>query len=279
MPAVRDALTKGNAVHLRLLHTLYRSRPVPFVYWSAVHRVVKRLVSVGDPLFSEPPSVHGGVLRDPRLQDLLRHDALGAWSLDPGTIDLVWSHVLTRQPRTILECGAGSSTLVLGKYLETAGVPGALAVSVEQDLPYKEEIERRLATSGLQHFVRVLHAPLSADHSYQLDPLTMKAQLGSRKADLLVIDGPSGRPGCRVWTLPLLAPFCRQGTRWFLDDAFRDGEVSVLRAWAATRGVSVEGIYPIGKGLATGVIEQPEGVTFEAVTRALGRAPSAARPA
>jgi len=96
MPAVRDALTKGNAVHLRLLHTLYRSRPVPFVYWSAVHRVVKRLVSVGDPLFSEPPSVHGGVLRDPRLQDLLRHDALGAWSLDLASGRFVGTESLAR---------------------------------------------------------------------------------------------------------------------------------------------------------------------------------------
>ena len=54
----------------------------------------------------------------------------------------------------------------------------------------------------------------------------------------------------------MLAPYSRAGTRWFLDDAFRDGELDILRNWARQPEFGVQGIVPIGKGLATGVIRK-----------------------
>jgi len=50
----------------------------------------------------------------------------------------------------------------------------------------------------------------------------------------------------------MLAKFSHHGARWFLDDAFRDGELGILRKWQRLPGIEVNGIYPIGKGLATG---------------------------
>jgi hypothetical protein len=46
--------------------------------------------------------------------------------------------------------------------------------------------------------------------------------------------------------------------RWFLDDAFRDGELGVLNQWTGLSGIFVDGIYPIGKGLGAGVVNDPE---------------------
>jgi hypothetical protein len=257
------------AAHLRVLRALRGHRPVSFTYWSVAHRIARWLRATEDPLFEEPAPILGRALSHPTLRELLEHDQLGAWSLDPRTIDLVWAHLHRHRPRTIIECGAGVSTLVIGKYFEACGGDRS-SLSLEQDAPYKEQIEARLLTHGMQRWCRVIHAPLSADDFYQIDHAAVAAELGARKADLLLLDGPSGRPGCRVWTLPVLAPFCRPGTRWFLDDAFRDGEMSVLRAWSRLRGVSVDGIYPVVKGFATGVISDPAGITFDAVSRAIG---------
>ena len=99
-----------------------------------------------------------------------------------------------------------------------------------------------------------MHAPLSVENAYQFDKKLVWIATHAKLADCVIIDGPSGPPGCRLSTLPSIIEFCRHGTRWFLDDALRDGELAVLSEWSKHPGIVVEGIYPIGKGLATGVI-------------------------
>jgi len=136
--------------------------------------------------------------------------------------------------------------------------------SLEQDMQIKEAIEGRLTEAGLSEHVRILHTPLSAQGTYQLDIGKLWGLLGSKRADWLLIDGPFGPEGCRVSTLTLLARFCRPGARWFMDDAFRDGELRILREWFGLPGIVVEGIYPIGKGLGTGIVKDPQRVAMEA---------------
>jgi hypothetical protein len=270
---LRRLTTDKKAVHLRALQALRGQRPVPFAYWSAAHRLARGLLTGEDRLFSEPPPIAGAVLSDPGLRALLMHDQLGGWSLDPSTIELLWSELHRHRPGVIVECGAGASTLVLGHYLATSDLAGGVSLSIEQDAAYRQQIEARVAEHRMQRWCHLLHTSLSAHDSYDVDLPAVRSLLGSRPADLLMIDGPSGRPGCRLWTLPVLAPLCRPGTRWFLDDAFRDGEMSALRAWARLPGVSVIGIHPVVKGLATGVIDDPRKVTFDAVARAAGVRP------
>jgi hypothetical protein len=269
-------VTDKKTVHLRTLRALHGERPVPFAYWSAAHRLARGILAGADRLFSEPPPVAGAVLGDPRVRELLMHDQLGGWSLDPPTIELLWTQLHRHRPGAIVECGSGASTLVLGQYLATSGVADGVSVSIEQDGAYREHVEARVAQHGLRRWCHVLHAPLTAHDSYQVDLAEVRSRLGSRPVDFLLIDGPSGRPGCRLWTLPALAPLCRRGARWFLDDAFRDGEMAVLRAWSRLPGVSVIGIHPVVKGLATGVIDDPREITFDAVASAAGVRPPAA---
>ena len=59
-------------------------------------------------------------------------------------------------------------------------------------------------------------------------------------------------------TLPQLAPLCAAGAKWFLDDSLRDGELRALQVWANLPGITVQGIYPLGKGLATGFVMDPD---------------------
>ena len=122
----------------------------------------------------------------------------------------------------------------------------------------KEAVEKRLEACGLKQFVTILHAPISKRGDYQFDANELRKHLGSQEVDWLIIDGPAGPEGCRVSTLPFLARFCRPGARWFLDDAFRDGELKFLNHWDSIPGIEVERIYPIGKGLGAGVVNDPE---------------------
>jgi len=48
-----------------------------------------------------------------------------------------------------------------------------------------------------------------------------------------------------------------------LDDAYRDGELSVLNKWTTLNGIMVDGIHPIGKGLGTGIVKYPEVIGTE----------------
>jgi len=53
---------------------------------------------------------------------------------------------------------------------------------------------------------------------------------------------------------PMLERFARPDARWFLDDAFRDGELDCLREWNQQQRCSIAGIWPIG-GLAMGTVQ------------------------
>jgi hypothetical protein len=44
------------------------------------------------------------------------------------------------------------------------------------------------------------------------------------------------------------------GTRFYLDDAFRDGEIDAALRWQSLGGVSIEGIRRVDKGLLIGCV-------------------------
>lgn len=252
--------------HLRLLKFAQVKRPVPLSYWLSLRIAVKTIFRSPDPLSVAYDVLEntGASLKSPDLQRLLWNDVLGTWALDVPTIDFLWERMERDTPKIIIECGAGISTLVLARYAmnhSSGSGNHPLVVSLEQSSEVKQETESRLAKDGSSNHIRILHVPVSAQGRYELETDQLALQLGEEKVDWLLIDGPSGPDGCRVWTLPLLSKLCRPGARWFLDDAFRDGELSVLREWSRLPGVVVEGIYPIGKGLATGVVKDPQQVT------------------
>lgn len=253
--------------HLRLLKFAQVRRPVPLSYWLVLRIAVKTIFRSPDPL-SIPYDVlqdTGASLKSSELQRLLWNDELGTWALDVPTIDFLWERMERDTPRIIIECGAGISSLVLARYATNYASRSRshpLIVSLEQSAQVKQETASRLARDGLSKHIRILHAPLSDQGRYEVETDQLALELKEEKVDWLLIDGPSGPDGCRFWTLPLLSKLCRPGARWFLDDAFRDGELKTLRDWSRLAGVVVEGIYPIGKGLATGVVKEPGQVTL-----------------
>lgn len=263
LKAIRPLIT----YHLQVLRRLYGKRPLPLAYWLRCRSILWCFCHSPNPLSLAPTLAHGvgASLPVKDLADFLRDDLISGWTLDGETITFLWNLLQQEQPKVIIECGAGLSTLVFARGFETYGFGSSNSrslVSLEQNLWVKKAVETRLQGCGLEQRVSVMHSPVSRGGEYQIDPNQLRAHLGSKKVDWVVIDGPAGPDGCRASTLPSLAQFCRPGARWFLDDAYRDGELEVLNQWTGLTGVVVDGIYPIGKGLGTGFVTDPDNVRY-----------------
>jgi hypothetical protein len=242
------------------------ARPIPLRQWLAMRRLLRRAcdapAAAADALVPPMDTFRGAgrSLRDPELSRLLADDELGTWALDVTSIEALWDRLRAERPAAVVEFGAGVSTVLLARYAQWRRAEGGdvVIVSIEQDAGVRDRVGRRLADSSLAEGVHVLHAPLSESSHYRLDLEQVARCLRGRPIDWVLVDGPAGPGGCRISTLPDVLPLCRDGARWFLDDALRDGELGILRDWSRRSGLTVEGIYPIGKGLATGVVRRGE---------------------
>jgi predicted O-methyltransferase YrrM len=226
-----------------------------------MRRFMRRVCAAPDALVPPMETFRGtgAALSDPELARILEKDELGTWALDVASIEVLWEKLQSDRPAAVLEFGAGVSTIMLARHAQwraTSGAERPIIISLEQDAGVREKVEQRLASLELHEGIHVLHAPLSETSRYRIDLDQVKQRLNGRAVEWVLIDGPAGPQGCRDTTLPDVMPLCRDGARWFLDDALRDGELAILRQWSRLRGVEVEGIYPIGKGLATGRLWQ-----------------------
>ena len=259
MEATRESVWQVAAWwHQTALKILTGGRPVKLAYWLRWRQLLGFLTRQADILFPNPRRTRGTgrQLRNPALRDCLGGTELGVWALDADTLNYLEIRLQRERPRVILECGCGASTMLLSLYARSLAASEATIISLEQSPAYLESVRGRLAEAGLDAPVHLLPVPLNAEDQYQLPGDALTRVLGNRTLDWIIIDAPSGRPACRINTLPMLAPYSRAGTRWFLDDAFRDGELDILRNWARQPEFGVQGIVPIGKGLATGVIRK-----------------------
>jgi len=243
--------------HLASIKRIYGMRPISVNYWVRWRKLLGLMWHGSDVLFPSYDSLQeqGNILEEPELRQLLHDNILGLWSLDAQTISFIWINLWKEKPRFILECGSGLSTLVLAKYAsvvtENRGYHHYV-LSLEQSKKWKKEVELRLLEECLNDFVKILHVPLDNRNNYDFSRLANVQNFQNQKLDWILIDGPAGPAGCRCCTLPGLVKFCKKGTRWFMDDAFRDGELEVLVKWTKIQEIKIEGIYPIGKGLASG---------------------------
>jgi hypothetical protein len=232
-------------------------RPVRLRDWLGMRRFLRRLSDAPDALVPPLETFRGtgASLSDPELARMLETDDLGTWALDAASIETLWESLRTERPSAVLEFGAGVSTLLLARYARWCAEAGAerpIVVSLEQDQGVRQKTMARLESLGLAEGVHILHAPLSQASRYQIDFARVGECLAGRAVEWVLVDGPAGPEGCRDTTLPDVMSSCGDGARWFLDDALRDGELGILRRWSRLREVEIDGILPIGNGLATG---------------------------
>jgi len=160
----------------------------------------------------------------------LEEDALpnlGSWKADSGFLHRIVDAVEELRPQVVVELGAGASTLVCAKALESHG--GGTLHSFDQHRDFVDAVAHWIAEEGAN---ADLHwAPLVPSARGWPGHWYSRKEMPPR-IDLLIIDGPP-------WAIH---PFVRGaaeclfdrlsvGGRVLLDDANRPGERIVARRW------------------------------------------------
>lgn len=154
---------------------------------------------------------------------------LGSWKADCFFLQLILSRIAEARPQSVVELGAGASTLVTARALQLHG--GGRLTSFDQHGDFVVATRAWLADHGVEADLRV--APLTAPPAGWPGLWYDLANVPDR-IDLLLIDGPH-------WTLH---PFVRGaaeilfdriavGGMVMLDDGARPGERVVMARWRA----------------------------------------------
>jgi predicted O-methyltransferase YrrM len=160
----------------------------------------------------------------------LPHDALpylGSWKADTGFLHLLVDHIEAKRPQTVVELGAGASSLVVGRALQKNG--GGRLISCDQHAGFVEATRGWLNEHGVETELRA--TPFRASPGdwpgvwYDHGPLPPQI-------DLLIVDGPPWaiHPYVRGAADSLFERIPVGGTV-LLDDAARPGERIVARKW------------------------------------------------
>lgn len=177
---------------------------------------------------------------------VLTEPVWGAWALDRHTAQELSAHLHLAQPRCIVECGSGMSTVLLAEYAQATG---ASVVSLEHDDAYAAKTRSELEQRGLERYVDLRVRSLT-----ELDtPVGRLPWYGSglpSGIDFALVDGPPGKIG-RHAALFALMPLMRRDGAWevWLDDAAREGELNCMALWR-TQWTFRDELIPTPKGLA-----------------------------
>ena len=167
-----------------------------------------------------------------------------AWSMRPSAVATVVNEIVMSGPRTIVEIGAGASTLYFARAAEQAG---ATFVSVEDDARWADGI-RRLLPAGRSSGTRIEHVPLAplqaplegSEHTHLKSPARWyDAQrvldVVPDEIDMLVVDGPTAGAQrdtlVRAPAVPILGSRLAEGYTVVLDDANRHAELETAHLW------------------------------------------------
>lgn len=153
-----------------------------------------------------------------------------------GSPDFLWHlarHARKGRPQAVVECGSGSSTVVLARCLQLNGE--GHVYSMDHDPVFAEKTRQELASHGLSEWATVFDAPLQK-HTLKGDEwlwYTSEVLPEDLGIDMLIIDGPPATTGkhARYPVGPILFPRLNQGAAVFMDDYARSDETSIARIW------------------------------------------------
>jgi hypothetical protein len=166
---------------------------------------------------------------------------LGGWAADPLLMQYAVELLLEVRPRLVVECGSGSSTIILARCLRRLGT-GRL-VSLEHDPVHARRTLAQLQLHGLEDVVTLVTAPLGERHA--ADGRTFPWYSSGYESGLnepvqvLIVDGPPGKggPRARYPALPLLGPHLAPECVILLDDGDRPDEGSIAHDWSREFGL------------------------------------------
>lgn len=160
---------------------------------------------------------------------------MGGWSIDGFFGRWLVEHLQSTRPKTIVELGSGTSTLIIAKTLLKLGENDIKHFSVDHEVRYLE-ITRKLAElNGLDDRIAFCHCPLVYYDAYdKLWYEGIRDRLGDQEIDLLIVDGPPGplQPKSRAPALPELLELLSDRCTVVLDDAGRGEEQDIAKKWS-----------------------------------------------
>jgi len=175
---------------------------------------------------------------------------LRGWAGSPDILLQVAQRALATQPRVVLECSSGASTVVAARCCQLNGQ--GHVYSLEHEAEYAAKTREHLARQGLSDWATVVHAPLEigADGLAWYRDSALPAE--ATGAELLVVDGPpaGGDSQARYPALPRLRKRLAPRFALLLDDADRPGEREVVARWLKLDASLGAEWLPCEKGLA-----------------------------
>ncbi|RRR96463.1 class I SAM-dependent methyltransferase [Glycomyces terrestris] len=158
---------------------------------------------------------------------------LHGWAAGPDLARYLYRRVVEDGRTRVLECGSGSTTVVLAYALKSVGRGHVHAL--EHDPRFAEATRAMLKERGLDQWATVLDAPLT-DVEVEGAPWRWydPAVLPAAPIDLLLVDGPPGTTGpqARYPALPVLVDRLAEDAVVVLDDTRRDDEHRIGERWA-----------------------------------------------
>ncbi len=174
------------------------------------------------------------------------------WAASPDFLLLIARHARDAGPRTIVECGSGTSTVVLARCMQLN--EAGHVYSLEHESEFAATTAAELARHGLSDWATVIHAPLRPhDLSGQSWPWYSHEALPNGKIDMLIIDGPPEpvAPLARYPAGSILFPRLSAGATVFLDDSDRDDEKRIIERWIQEFPGLQRQDHPCEKGCAS----------------------------
>lgn len=173
----------------------------------------------------------------------------GGWAMDPHLGKTMAQLIARHEPRFVVECGSGTSTVFIAQCLKRKKTDGRV-LALEHLDRFAEETRKMLRDHEVEEYGTVITAPLEQrDLEGRNQPWygVDLAHFDQEPAiDLIVVDGPPATTGqwARYPALPLLRGYLADECVVLLDDGDRDEETAIAQNWA--RRFDLEATYVSG---------------------------------
>lgn len=148
--------------------------------------------------------------------------SVGGWAASADFLVVLAEYAIEHKPAVIVECGSGTSTLVLALCTQRNGV--GHVYSLEHDVEYAAKTRRRLEAAGLSNLVSVIDAPLESGWY-------TTGAVPNLEIDMLIIDGPPQLDDGLARYPAGAALLTKLKGVAFLDDADRPAERETVARW------------------------------------------------
>ena len=176
-------------------------------------------------------------------------------ALRPAGVRALLNEVVIHGRRSILEFGAGVSTLYISKYIKNNKISGRV-ISVEEDEEWASIVKEYLRKMDISsQYCRVVEAPLEKYSNRRIPELwydseIINGKIKGKKFDMIFVDGPVSwsdeRKMARLPALPYVIDYLRDDFVVFLDDAEWGDQREILRRWVDDYDLEAELVAGMG---------------------------------